>query len=595
MSEVQDPSSNQELKLRPKTAELVGGSLVTVDSSPFPRVPSEVRESTKLVFINPDLSTEHSIAKYVPSPYHGTRRMKHYLEAKHDIDTAVVDFHIHDRAEVMQDLARFQPPVIGFAFFYDTLPQDLKNLWAIRQACPDSFIIVGGIEATARSAEYIAKLPIDGLLRGEGELPVAQLVSLILSAERPLDKAALIERARHLPGWMFRTPAGEIVKGPPAKTIDEEQYAEIFGHFNMRLEDYRPYWEFINTAYDDELLEILDITPRMIRLVTSNYCPYNCTFCVSTTFLKLASEERKVRVVGATAEELVAKVERILAEDPEIFIYFDDENFMAMPQRARDFCDLVVSRGIQGKFGCRATAQMVSADICKRLARAGFRVIAFGAESWDVAVLRDFSKRLENRRSDIAIENIQAAGMKCSVNVILFAPAITREGLIATCDKVLEYVGKECNIGMTSFIAPYPGTHYYKSDKHAIVQGELAIPGTNELIDFPQAVLPSDPEMRELAEAAQERGRGVLSRWQTEYKWKYPIIPREVSVLALVYSVFVELGLIDFDERGPRIEEIVERILTNKRQRFVRDTAATRFSVGDYSTLNTISSVENPY
>jgi radical SAM superfamily enzyme YgiQ (UPF0313 family) len=144
----------------------------------------------------------------------------------------------------------------------------------------------------------------------------------------------------------------------------------------------------------------MDISPKMIRLITSNYCPYGCTFCVSTVFLKIASEERKVKVIGATSDQLFEKVNKIISSDPDVFIYFDDENFMAMPLRARELCEKIIASGLIGKFGCRATAQMITDDVCSLMSRAGFKVIAFGAESRDDESLKDFNKRLENDRSD---------------------------------------------------------------------------------------------------------------------------------------------------------------------------------------------------
>lgn len=588
-------SSAKAIQTGAKKGELLGGALTIIDNTPFPKISTIIEADTRLVLINPDRSEEHSVAKFIPAPYHGTWRLKHYLERKHSQPTVVIDFAVHHRNEVLRLLKLHQPPVIGIAFFYDTLEQDMLNIWTVRQLCPDSLIISGGIEATARAEEYIRKLPIDGLLKGEGEFALAELLSRIPEKMTAAARDDLIEQCRDIKGWYWKKSDGSIIKTGPAHPMNAKEYSEVFATYNINVVDYEPYWRFINENYDEVLLEILDLSPKMIRLITANYCPYGCSFCISTSFLKLAAEEKKVLVVGATAEELVEKVENILAVDPSIFIYFDDENFMAMPQRAKDFCNLIIERGVRGKFGCRATAQMITDDICALLSRAGFVVVAFGAESWDDATLKDFNKRLENERSDVAIRNIQRNNMKCSFNVILFAPMITRAGLIRTCDKVLEYVGKECNVGLTTYIAPYPGTLYFDNPDYVIIDGELTVPGTGETVSFPQAVLPNDPDMRAAADVAQEEGRRVLLEWQKFYQWRHRIMPREVSVLALVYGVYVALGIVDENDRGAELREVVRRILGNERHRFVRDDDASFVRNSLMEEQPELLAVENPY
>ena len=552
--------------------ELLGGALTTFDATPMPKVPLKIDYGTRLVLVNPDRSREHSIAKFVPSPYHGTWRLKHYLERRHNWPTAVIDFNIHDRYAVMKDLEKYRPPFIGFAYFYDTLQQDLENLWAIRCISPDSFYIAGGIEATARAAEYIAKLPLEGLLRGEGEFALSALMAAAEPLDQKIDKDALIEKSKDIPGWLFKRTDGAIQIGKPAKTITEEQYSDVFETYNIDPVDYEPYWNFIDDQYEDDLLEVLDVNPKMVRLITSNYCPYGCAFCVSTNFLKMASEEKKVKVVGASADQLFEKVQAILDRDSEIFIYFDDENFMAMPARARELCEKIIDSGLVGKFGCRATAQMITDDICSLMSRAGFKVVAFGAESWDDDTLKDFNKRLENDRSDIAIHNIMKNNMRCSFNVILFAPKMSRGGLIKTCDKIVKYIGLDCNVGITTYIAPYPGTAYFGNDAYHVVDGTLTVPGTGATLAFPQAILPSDDTLRAVAEASQQRGREIISEWKEYFDWRYEIVPREVSCLALIAGVYRELGIYDEAERRITILGIVERILRNRRTHFVRTT-----------------------
>ncbi len=552
------------------TSEMLGGTLTTYDPRAMRRAEADITAETRLVLINPEQDSGHAIAKFVPSPYHGTWRMKHFLEGKYGWKVAVIDFNIHAKSEVMEKLVRYRPPFVGFAFFYDNLPNDLNNLWSIRCALPESFLVAGGIEVTTRAEEYIAKLPIDGVLKGEGEFALAALMAGAAPEWNAVDKDALIERASSVPGWLFKTSDGTIVRAPPAHPFNAEQYSEVFETYSLSAKEYHPYWNFIQENYDDDLLDVLDVNPKMIRLISANYCPYGCSFCASTKFLNFASGEKKVKVVGASAQQLFDKAASLLAENPNVFIYIDDENFMALPERAYEFCSLVKESGLKGDFGCRGTAQLITEEICAALCEAGFKVVAFGAESWDDTVLADFNKRLQNGRSDVAIRNITSAGMKCSFNVILVAPTITEPGLIKTCDKIVEYTAMGCNVGMTTCIVPYPGTKYFQSDDYVRVEGVIAIPGTDETMAFPCAVLPNDPRLRALMPSAQEMGTELLDQWRKTFAWRDALMPREVCGLAFIFAIFCELGIIDEDGRRDRILAAASDILGNKRPNFVR-------------------------
>jgi radical SAM superfamily enzyme YgiQ (UPF0313 family) len=106
---------------------------------------------------------------------------------------------------------------------------------------PNSFIIAGGIEATARADEYIAKLPIDGLLRGEGEHALAELMRIAAPLGREIDKDALIAKCFDIPGWLFKRQDGSVQKGKPAKALTQQQYSKVFAAYNIHLADYKPY------------------------------------------------------------------------------------------------------------------------------------------------------------------------------------------------------------------------------------------------------------------------------------------------------------------------------------------------------------------
>jgi radical SAM superfamily enzyme YgiQ (UPF0313 family) len=559
---------------------LIRSALTTYDYSRLLRMPIKIDKDTTVVFLNPDSGRAHSIANFVISPYHGTQRMRLFLE-NNGIKTTVVDFNINDGEELLELLRRYQPPIIGFSFYYDTLERDLRHIWEIRKACPHSFLVAGGIEATARAREYVEKLPINGLLLGEGEYPLLALVRELETVGIE-NKDGLIEACSAIPGWLFKKRDDSIVETGPAKVMTEEEFREVFGLFNFGPKNYQPYWQFIMDNYPIELLEILDIYPKIIRVITSNYCNRGCKFCISTKFLRIASGNKKVPVIWASAEAMVEKVERFLEEDPEVMIYWDDENFLIDPERVEDFCNLIIQRGIRCRFGCRGNIPHILAFGSDRIAlmeKAGFRVVATGVESWCEVNLKDYRKLgQDGDRADKAIELIQNSNMRCSINIILFGPKTVRPGLIKTLDEIVEHTERDVYVGIQTYIVPYPKTDYYDNPEYELVRGELIVPGTGKVLYYPKRVLVEDEEIRSIAERAISQGKKLLKRWKKEYNWKYAIIPREVANLAFIQCIYRELGILEEENRRERIAVTVERILRGERRVFVRPEFPSRNS-----------------
>jgi len=550
-------------------SELMGGALTTFDNTSFSHQPLSISSNTALLLINPDSGGQSNIAKFVVSPYHGTWRLKHFLQNRHGFTTEVADLAIHDRAELLRLVSLHQPPVIGCAFFYDTLARDLENIWSIRQASPSSFLVVGGIEATARSNEYIEKLPIDGLCLGEGEYPLLSLLRQIPRGNVKPSKDEIISSCTNVPGWLFKTSTADIVTTGPAQVMEPDQYHEVFQSYSLHSGMYKPYWSFIK-KYPSYVLNVLDIHPKVIRLITSNYCPHGCKFCIGTLFLKLASGQKKVPVIMASAEAIIDRVDQILNHDPDVFIFFDDDNFLVNRQRVRRVCKFILEKGIRGSFGCRAIVSQVHQDICLLMKNAGFKLVSIGVESWDPACLADYNKQIVVQDLHRAISTIQTSGMKCSINIILFGPKSTKDGLIETCDCILKYISEDVNVGITSYIVPYPGTHYFQNPTYFSLPGTLIVPGTHAVLDYPQAVLPSDEAIRRLAANALTRGKDTISQWKAELQWHFSIVPREVADLALISAVYHELDLLDRNDRDIKIRRIVEYILTNQRSPVIR-------------------------
>ncbi|MCK5346499.1 MAG: cobalamin-dependent protein, partial [Candidatus Heimdallarchaeota archaeon] len=244
----------------------------------------------------------------------GPRRIASYLNHK-GIKTAVVDFCIHDRKSYRNFIEQNQPPIIAFSILYPTLEQDLHNIWQARQLCPDSLIVIGGIEATNNSDEYIRKLPIDVLVLGEGEMPLLKMGKIVESNKTIAnEKDELLRLLQRIPGLKIKFEDNHITKTGPAKILTSEQYNEVFNANQFYLTEYEAYWNQSNMAgLNDEDYGVME--RRVVRIPTANCCSFNCSFCAGPKFLRNASEEKIVPLRKICPEMMVEKVKQVLSID----------------------------------------------------------------------------------------------------------------------------------------------------------------------------------------------------------------------------------------------------------------------------------------
>jgi hypothetical protein len=303
---------------------------------------TKINSETDIVIVCPDYG-QTSPTRTPFTFAHGPRRIRSYLASK-GFKAAVVEFNMHRRQEFIDRIKESQPAIIGFSILYDTLEQDIENIWQAKQAHPDAIIVMGGVEATNNAQEYIRKLPIDVLVLGEGEIPLLEMCRLIPKDKR-ITRKDIARVFAHIPGLLIKTPSGNIVGTGPARILTQEEYLEVFRAYEIDLNEYRPYWDWLEELSSRRGRALMYAT-KVVRLVTSNYCPFGCSFCAGTCFLRNASGIEDVPLRCVPAIDIVEKIEEIIAQEPEIAVYLDDETFLIDRERAREFCRLIIEMGI---------------------------------------------------------------------------------------------------------------------------------------------------------------------------------------------------------------------------------------------------------
>lgn len=208
------------------------------------------------------------------------------------------EYAIHTPTQyIMAELFKEKPDILAFSFYIwnavllGALIRDLKKL------LPQTRIILGGPEASARAKYYLDNLPVDAVCIGEGENSFCSFLATVneMPATGPGNTAPLPP----LPGFLVK--GEEKSYEPPADLPDLAQLPFL---------------------YDADTAAYLKANSKLVYYESSRGCPYCCAFCAS------ARQNLRQR-----------PMELVMAELPKLAdiggqIKFIDRTFNADPGRA---------------------------------------------------------------------------------------------------------------------------------------------------------------------------------------------------------------------------------------------------------------------
>lgn len=330
------------------------------------------------------------------------------------------------RAAVQEALATFRPQLVGLSamtFQFETLRRLAR---VVRGADPATKIVAGGYHATLMDEEITRgadELPIDYMVRGEGELTLRELVAALEAGARPDDLAAVR-------GLTFRA-GGAWVRNPPRPLADLAELA--LPDREARLADR---FRFLGVPFD--------------VVETSRGCPSNCTFCCISgmygrTFRtfpleRVVEDLRRARARGARA------------------IFLVDDNITHDVSHFRAVCRAIVEHRLND---LTYMVQVAAAGIARHpelvaeMATANFRYAFVGFEAMSALRLRQMRKPTSPELNLAASALLRRHGIAIVAGVVVGHPEDSRTSLREEFRQI-----RRLGVDMlyAQYLTPYPGT-----------------------------------------------------------------------------------------------------------------------------------------
>jgi anaerobic magnesium-protoporphyrin IX monomethyl ester cyclase len=360
----------------------------------------------------------------------GILSMASYLES---LNFSVVIYDIHgegiDEVEVRQRLRRDRPRFVGISVLTSMAIPSQKIAKICKEEVADCIIIVGGAYAEAMPEKMLRNSAIDGVVRGDGEEPMRQIVE-----GHPFSE---------IDGLSFRT--GKVIQHnkPSEVNMDLDKYPFPAYH----LVDFKNY--FPGTATYRNL--------PAINMLSTRGCPGACVFCNSayTTLrtrdpIKVAEQIRHLRETYGIRQ-----------------VQFYDDTFTVMKKFVIEFCKEMIEMDMDVAWTAYIRGDCFSDELASIMKRGGCHQVLLGIETGNAQIAERMGKTISRERYLEAVKIAHRNGLEVRGSFIIGHMGETWETMEDTLNFAMEL---DCDLFQLSINTPYPGTALYNE---AAQQGML--------------------------------------------------------------------------------------------------------------------------
>ncbi|MBI1207881.1 MAG: radical SAM protein [Azospirillum sp.] len=395
-----------------------------------------------------------AVSHYFPL---GLGYLASYLEKQgRQVELLVENPRVDFWQELTDRLTRRSYLCVGISSMTSAFPMALRIARLVKGCPRPAPVILGGAHVTGVGAQALrAHDEIDFLVLGEGEITLWELVRWLSEPLRRDNAEAaagdLLGQARipgpgQIPGLVWREAAGTVVTNPPRP-------------FHPQVDDFPPPARHLVELADFSLhAHTTGGGGRGATMLSSRGCPFGCLFCAAHL-----TDGKKYRV---HSQERILSELRLLRDRHGIrHVFFEDDVITVLRRRLLDLCQALVAAELGMTFGCFSTVQHFDEELAQAMSRAGFRLVIFGMESGDQAVLARLGKgkgaTLEAARE--AIDRCRRYGMRSYASFVVGFPFETA----AQVDRTLAF-GRALRPSMLTFnpLVPFPGTPLFDPRLH---------------------------------------------------------------------------------------------------------------------------------
>ena len=356
--------------------------------------------------------------------------LKASLTAELRHQTTLVDLFPDTATEgLVQQLLEYDPTIIAFPLYLWNRTQILSLSRLLRQKKPDLILLAGGPEASADSRKVIVEGLLDGVVRGEGEVSFAELMTRLSSGESTTGTV----------GFLAATDYGDPL---PAAAVCPDLSLIPSPWLTGQL----PLEENCGVLWE-----------------VARGCRFNCAFCYD------AKGHHGVRPFP---EERLREELQLFAKHQVAQIWILDSTFNAPAERGKKLLQMLLELAPEIHYHIEAKADFLDTETIDLLAQLSCSV-QIGLQSATAEVLKPLHRSLFPQQMEQRLQQMTAAGITFGLDLIYGLPGDNHAGFVDSLDFTLRLQPNQVDIFP---LAVLPGTELFEKQVEFGIQGEPSPP-----------------------------------------------------------------------------------------------------------------------
>lgn len=302
----------------------------------------------------------------------------------------------------------------------------------LKKAYPSSKIALGGRITVMEPAFIMEEIPVDYVVRGEGEKAVIDLVQCVSKNTLP----------EHVPGISYKLPDGSVVDGGFTEPVKE-------------INNYHIPWHRFDMDRYVKLCNIQSPNVPSINLLSSRGCPFSCTFCNNSK-----GQKPPMRYYD------IFDIERTLDHLKEAYglrhVTFNDDIFTVNRFRMEEMCRVLKERNLS--FSISTRLDFLDQESIALLDDSGCHYLCVGIESPSPTVAKIIDKRLNLEKYQSNIDALKKSRIVVNYGFIFGYLGETEQ----TIQETREFVLKNRILYSAFFANAFPQTKLYDMIRHRI-------------------------------------------------------------------------------------------------------------------------------
>lgn len=350
-----------------------------------------------------------------------------------NIDVQVMDCAIfsYDDIEIAKRIIESGCKIFAMGALYPMIREVERICGIIRALIPNATIILGGALPTPIPEFVLRRTKADFATIGEAEITITDLMDA-LAGNRSLEDVKGI--------CYFRD--GEYFDNGKPVLPRQVSFEEV----GWPSFDLFPVENYISAPN----FHPFDHNDRMLTISTGRGCPYACNFCFRVSSYRIRQ-----------FDEMFDEMEDLIGRYNLNGFYIIDDLMMLSEQKVRDFCEGIISRGLNVKWNCTGRVNTVNREIIKLLKEAGCTAIFYGLESGNQKVLETMSKKTTLEQIHEAVRLTKEAGIYTEYGVMFGQPGEDQNTLKDSVDLVKSLSYGEYRTQKIFGCVPFPGSGLY--------------------------------------------------------------------------------------------------------------------------------------